>query len=145
MTNDLTDCQKQLRNSCLSIAHNLSNPRTVDEDGTPLEDLGWEYDAENMIWTDPDGNEHDPFTSTVIREESGFDYLYSALDIEFRVGSDRKYKSGEILVAFGGPNIWIDTKREKVIGAWWSDHFETSFTDRIGLDNALEELYEMGA
>jgi hypothetical protein len=144
MTNELTDCQKQLRNSCLSIAHNLANPRTVDDDGTPLEDLGWTFDDENDVWTDLDGIEHGP-SSGAIHEESGFDYLTDVLDIEYRVGSDRKYKSAEVLVAFGGPNIWIDTKREKVVGAWWGDHFEASYADRIGLDNALEELFEMGA
>jgi hypothetical protein len=143
MTNELTDCQKQLRGICKTIAHDLEYPRAVDDGGTPLEDLGWEYSAREDIWTDLDGIEHGP-SSSAIHEESGFDYLTDVLDIEYRVGSDRKYKSAEVLVAFGGPNIWIDTKREKVVGAWWGDHFEASYTDRIGLDNALEELYEMG-
>mgnify|MGYP001793188905 CR=1 FL=1 len=72
---------------------------------------------------------------------SGFDYLQDILDIEYRVGSDREYRSAEILVAFGGPNIWIDTKTQTVKGAWWGDHAEASYTDEMGLDGACEELF----
>lgn len=145
MTNELTDCQKQLKATCIGAAQSLENPTMVDEDGTSLEGLGWDYNEDDHIWIDPDGNEHDPHTSHVIRQETGFDYLNDVLDIEYRIGADRKYKSGEVLIAFGGPNVWIDTKTNTVCGAWWGDKFSVPYTDKIGLDDALEELYEMGA
>jgi len=72
---------------------------------------------------------------------SGYDYLTDVLDIEYRVGSDREYRSAEVLVAFGGPNVWIDTKRNVVKGAWWGDSTEAGYIDNMDLDAALEELF----
>jgi len=41
-----------------------------------------------------------------------------------------------LLVAFGGPNIWIDTRRGIVEGYWWQNSAFQSFdTDT---DNARE-------
>lgn len=74
-------------------------------------------------------------------EFSAFDFLQDALDIEYIVNSKREYLGARVLVAFGGPNIWINTRTNTVEGAWWSDRAEASFTDSIGLDEALEGLY----
>lgn len=75
-------------------------------------------------------------------ELTAFDYLQDALDIEYIVNSKREYLGARVLVAFGGPNIWVDTKRGIVEGAWWGDRASASFTDNIGLDEALETLWE---
>lgn len=72
---------------------------------------------------------------------SAFDYLQDALDIEYIVNNKREYLGARVLVAFGGPNIWVDTKRGIVEGAWWGDKATASFTDNIGLDEALETLW----
>lgn len=72
---------------------------------------------------------------------SAFDYLSDALDIEYIVNSKGEYLGARILVAFGGPNIWIDTRRGMVDGHWWSDSARAGFKDSIGLDEALEELW----
>lgn len=75
-------------------------------------------------------------------ECSAFDYLQDALDIEYIVASDRKTLLGaRVLVAFGGPNIWVNTRTNTVEGHWWGDSASASFTDSIGLQDALEELY----
>lgn len=78
-----------------------------------------------------------------IEEATALDYLEDALDIEYRVNANREYKSAEILVGFGGPNVWIDTKTATVNVAWWSETVSRSipreFTD--ALDEALEELF----
>jgi hypothetical protein len=70
-----------------------------------------------------------------------FDYLQDALDIEYIVNDKGEYLGARVLVAFGGPNIWVDTKRGIVEGAWWGDSATASFTDNIGLNDALEELW----
>jgi hypothetical protein len=70
-----------------------------------------------------------------------FDYLQYALDIEYVVNRDGEYLGARILVAFGGPSIWIDTRRGMVDGYWWSDRASSSFSDNIGLDDALAELW----
>ncbi len=73
---------------------------------------------------------------------TAFDYLQDALDIEYIVASDRKtYLGARVLVAFGGPNIWINTRTKTVEGYWWPDRYSETYTDSIGLDEALEELF----
>ena len=73
---------------------------------------------------------------------TAFDYLQDALDIEYIVASDKKtYLGARVLVAFGGPNIWINTRTKTVEGHWWGDSYAETYTDSIGLDEALEELF----
>jgi hypothetical protein len=72
---------------------------------------------------------------------SAFDYLADALDIEYIVNSKAEYLGARVLVAIGGPNIWIDTRRGIVDGYWWADSARAGFKDNIGLDEALEELW----
>ena len=73
---------------------------------------------------------------------SAFDYLQDALDIEYIVNNKREYLGARVLVAFGGPNIWINTRTQTVDGAWWGDSARVSYSrDQIGLDEALEELW----
>ena len=73
---------------------------------------------------------------------SAFDYLQDTLDIEYIVNGKGEYLGARVLVAFGGPNIWINTRTGTVEGAWWSDRAEASFKDNIGLDDALSELWD---
>jgi len=65
------------------------------------------------------------------------DWLEGVLDFEWIVASDRETLLGaRLLVAFGGPNIWIDTRRGIVEGYWWQNSAFQSFdTDT---DNARE-------
>ena len=51
-----------------------------------------------------------------------YDYFTDrVLDVEWRIGSDRKYRSVKIMVAWGGPNIFIDTASRAVELYWWTD------------------------
>jgi hypothetical protein len=74
---------------------------------------------------------------------SAYDYLADALDIEYIVSSKGEYLGARVLVAFGGPNIWVNTRTHTVEGHWWGDSAYASFTDGIGLDEALNELSPM--
>jgi hypothetical protein len=76
------------------------------------------------------------------QEMSAFDYLQDALDIEYIVNSKREYLGARVLVAFGGPNIWVNTRTNLVEGYWWGAYAKASFDDGIGLDDALETLWE---
>lgn len=72
----------------------------------------------------------------------GFEYLSGALDIEYIVNSNREVLGARILVAFGGPNVWINTRTKQVEGYWWGDSCVMSYnTDSIGLDDAIESLW----
>ena len=72
---------------------------------------------------------------------NAFNYLQDALDIEYIVNSKGECLGGRILVAFGGPNIWIDTRRGVVDGYWWGEQAHVAFDDGLGLEDALEELW----
>jgi hypothetical protein len=72
---------------------------------------------------------------------SAFDYLQDALDIEYVVNGKGEYLGARVLVAFGGPNIWVNTRTNTVEGHWWGESARASFDDGIGLDDALSELW----
>ena len=72
----------------------------------------------------------------------GFDYLEDVLDIQYIVTSEKQYIGARVLVAFGGPNIWINTQTKTIEGYWWDESaFASYYDDEIGLDEALEELW----
>jgi len=75
---------------------------------------------------------------------SGYDYLSDLLDIEYTISSNGEYLGARILVAFGGPNIWINTRTRKVEGYWWGDEATATYTDEMDLHGTCAELYEMG-
>lgn len=103
-----------IKNHVQSIANNLTNPPEEWNEGRDIDHEG---------------------------EFSAFDYLQDALDIEYIVNSKGEYLGARVLVAFGGPNIWIDTRRGMIDGYWWSDKASAQFTDNLGLDDALSELW----
>jgi hypothetical protein len=99
-----------------------------------------QYIADSL--TNPDWDELNEGRDIDIEGEfSAFDYLEGALDIEYIVNSKGEYLGARVLVAFGGPNIWVNTRTGMVEGAWWSDRADASFTDNMGLDEALSELW----
>lgn len=53
-----------------------------------------------------------------------YDYFSDCLDIEYRCDSKREYRSVCIMVACGGPNIYIDTSSKAVELYWWTDRAE---------------------
>ena len=72
----------------------------------------------------------------------GFDYISDVLDIQFIVNNKKEYLGARLLVAFGGPNIWIDTHKKCVEGGWWSDAYTASYSkDTLGLDEACKEYF----
>ena len=73
---------------------------------------------------------------------SAFDYLADALDIQWVCARDKSYHGARVLVAFGGPNIWINTRTKTVEGHWWGEKAVAEFEDTAGLDEACEELFQ---
>ena len=89
-----------------------------------------------------------PILDREIGEEgTAMDYLSDVLDIQYVVTSDRQYKGARVCIAFGGPTAWINTLTSQLEVAWWSEpvyrDLPREFID--ALDEALEELWEMGA
>ena len=75
-------------------------------------------------------------------EFTAWDYAKDVLDINWILNNDRTYKGARLLVAFGGPNIWIDTVNEQVEGYWWGDKCIVSYNDSVGLDDVMQELFD---
>ena len=76
-------------------------------------------------------------------QASLYDYFNDILDIEYIVDCRKEYKSCRILVAFGGPNIYIDTQTGNIELYWWTDR--ASFRIKSGVveqvDMWAEEYY----
>ena len=70
------------------------------------------------------------------------DFMEGVYDIEWITHQDKTYKSARLMVAGGGPNIWVNLQRKVVQGYWWGDYCEHHFSDQIGLDEYLEEIFD---
>lgn len=72
-----------------------------------------------------------------------WDYVNDVLDIKYTIDSDREYFGVRLLVAFGGPNIYIDTVSGKVELYWWSDYAEYPLDRCVieEIDNVFSEYY----
>ena len=77
--------------------------------------------------------------------QTAFNYLEDVMDIHWILNSDKSVRGARLLVAFGGPNIWIDTNLGQVEGYWWGDKhiasYDTSSEFARDLDQCLEELF----
>ena len=69
------------------------------------------------------------------------EWMEDTYDIRYLVDRDKRYMGAEIMVAGGGPTIWVDTWRAVVKGYWGADRVECPFIDNIGLDDYCEEMY----
>lgn len=74
-----------------------------------------------------------------------WDYMSDILDIEYRCGSDKEYRSCKIMVACGGPNIYIDTASALVKLYWWTEYAEypLSYDARDAIDEWAEEYWNI--
>ena len=76
--------------------------------------------------------------NTMKQLEAFMDGVY---DIEWITHNDHTYKSARLLVAGGGPTIWVNLWTNTVDGYWWGDTCKCPFVDNLGLDDYLEELH----
>ena len=74
-------------------------------------------------------------------EGNAHEWMEDVYEIEWITYGDHKYKAARLLVAGGGPNIWVNLQTNTVDGYWWGDHCKIQFTDNLGLDEYLEELH----
>ena len=76
-----------------------------------------------------------------------YDYLEDVLDIEYTIQSDRQTVKGvRLLVAFGGPNIYVDTIKKAVTLYWWTEYAEYALDTDVcdDLDEIAQEHWDMG-
>jgi predicted RNA-binding Zn-ribbon protein involved in translation (DUF1610 family) len=72
-----------------------------------------------------------------------WDYFDDVYDIEYRIGSDKQLRSVQVMVACGGPNIYIDTASKAVELYWWGEHASYPISPDVceEIDNYFEEIY----
>jgi len=68
-------------------------------------------------------------------------WMEEVYDIEWITHQDKTYKAARLMVAGGGPNIWVNLQTNTVDGYWGGDKVTWGFVDNIGLDDYLEELH----
>jgi hypothetical protein len=68
-------------------------------------------------------------------------FMEDVYDIEWITHQDHSYKAARLLVAGGGPNIWVNLVDGTVDGYWGFDKVKHGFIDNIGLDDYLEEMH----
>ena len=88
----------------------------------------------------------DSITNPVDNSEHGEEasvasWMQDVYDIRYIVDREKRYYSAELLVAGGGPTIWVNLSTKEVEGYWGSDRVNEPFIDNLGLDDYLEELY----
>ena len=151
----MTDTRQHLLDNILSIIETLETPPLVDADAPEngalqdetLETLDIEAASETtgLVFNEYNETWYRDGAEVEAVPMSAYDYIGDALEIDFICNRERECKGAEILVTFGGPTIWIDTRYNNVVGAWGSDRITRSYTDNINLDEAVNELWEMGA
>ncbi len=72
---------------------------------------------------------------------TAYDWMEGTYDIEWITYQDGRYKAARLLVAGGGPNIWVNMHTHEVEGYWASDRVIEPFIDNLQLDEYLEELH----
>jgi hypothetical protein len=68
-------------------------------------------------------------------------WMEGVYDIEWVTHNDHSYKGARLLVAGGGPTVWVNLQGLTVDGYWWGDTCKVPFADNLGLDEYLEELH----
>ena len=106
-------CEEQLRRMCKNIAEEISaGPEQVD------------------IHTGED------------REEvTASSWMEDVYDIRYIVDREKRFMAAEIMVAGGGPTIWVDLWDNEVKGYWGADRVTESFIDTLDLKDYCEEMY----
>ena len=107
-------CHEQLVRMCKNIADSISNPVISNDE-------------------QEDGS--------VEQRGGASEWMEDVYDIRYLVDREKRYLGAEILVAGGGPTIWVNLNTGYVEGFWGGDKVEEPFTDNLGLDDYCEDMY----
>ena len=78
-------------------------------------------------------------------EVDGFEYINDALEVDYLITEKKDFKGASLLVAFGGPNIWIKVGYNSgtVEGHWWDESYTATYrTDFMNVYDAASERYD---
>ena len=84
---------------------------------------------------------------TFDRDDAEIAYIMDAFedcyDIEYTIGSDGTFRAVRIMVACGGPNIYVNTKTAEVELYWWNESamYPISYETRDAINDCFEDIY----
>ena len=104
-------CGQQLRRMCKNIARDITDAKQQDYVDQPRKDI------------------------------TAHDWMEGTYDIRYLVDREKRYMAAEIMVAGGGPTIWVNLNTMEVEGYWGSDRVTEPFIDNLGLDDYCQEMY----
>lgn len=120
----MNETEQRLRSSVKRIANEISYPDEYNE--------WWKE------WLSDNPDEGYTLDDT----PNAWAYMQDVLDIEYTISGSGEYLGAQIAVGLGGPNIYINTRNGRVEGYWGGDEFSWSFTDKLGIDDYCEEMYQ---
>ena len=68
-------------------------------------------------------------------------WMEDVYDIRYIVDREKCYMGAELMVAGGGPTIWVNLYTKEVEGYWGADRVTVPFIDNLDLDSYCEEMY----
>ena len=74
-------------------------------------------------------------------QASAASWMEDVYDIRYIVDREKRYYSAEMMVAGGGPTIWVSLNEMMVQGYWGGDRVNVPFSDNLGLDDYCEDMY----
>jgi len=78
-----------------------------------------------------------------LNEPDEYDDPIQYYDIRWILNGDKEMIGAQLMVAGGGPNIWIDTVSKTVKGYWWNESYFHGYDhDALDLDQYLEMIYD---
>ena len=105
-------CGEQLRRMCKNIAEGIREPQEITDEETGEK-----------------------------RTETASDWMQDVYDIRYIVDREKRYMGAELMVAGGGPTVWVNLYTNEVEGYWGGDRVTMAFTDNLGLNQYCEEMY----
>ena len=102
---------------------------------------GCRYDEENDMYIMADGEE---LCESDVYPASWFDWLGdNEYDIEYTIGGNKEYRGVRIMIACGGPNIYINTNSGDVELYWWNESARYPMASDVVnmIDSTYEEMF----
>ena len=134
------------RNTCKAIADQIEAIAAGSYYKCPEcgELIQWEddqYNDEEASYTCQDCGA--AFDESDLEAVSFYDYFEDALDIDYITNSRKEYKACRIMVACGGPNIYVNTWERKVELYWWTERAEFYLSSEAcnAIDDWAEEYF----
>ena len=104
-------CEQQLRRMCKDIAQDITDAKQQDYVDQPRKEI------------------------------TASEWMEHVYDIRYIVDREKRYMGAELMVAGGGPTIWVNLYTKEVEGYWGTDRVQWAFQDNLGLDDYMEDLY----